>query len=131
MFFINSPKFGPVHTARLRSCRTPLSSHLLPSPTPFFALFFSSPQKRKEVTLTQEKKNSNKKKKNRKERRISRQDACADNIDPRLPLKHLLCLTEFCLLDFLRSRMNHRCLLKCHRGELLQLKNNNSAFLHS
>lgn len=26
---------------------------------------------------------------------ISRQDACADSIDPWLPLKHLLCLTDF------------------------------------
>lgn len=36
-----------------------------------------------------------KSKKKKKSACVSRQDACADNIDPQLPLKNLLCLTDF------------------------------------
>lgn len=130
---LNSARFTPLASDPAEPHSRPTSFPLPPPLCPFFLL--SSKKKEGGDINPRKKKNSNKKKEKRKERRISRQDACADNIDPRLPLKHLLCLTEFCLLDFLRSRMNHRCLLKCHRGQLLQpvlkKKQRFGLFLHS
>lgn len=57
---------------------------LPPSPSSPFATLSLSLKRRKEVTFTLLKKAC-----------VSRQDARADNIDPWLPLKNLLCLTDF------------------------------------
>lgn len=59
-----------------------------PYPTTSFSSLYSSCspwEDGKEVTFTHKKKKAC----------VSRQDACADNIDPQLPLKNLLCLTDF------------------------------------
>lgn len=76
---LNSARFG-MFASDLADLLSPPAP-----PSPPFALFLLSlPLKReKEVTFT------------KKKTRISRQDACADNIDPWLPLKNLLCLTDF------------------------------------
>lgn len=68
MFFINSPKFGPVHTEPHSS---PTSFPLPPPLCPFFLL---SSKRKKEVTLTQEKKQQQKKRK--KKRKTYFQTGC-------------------------------------------------------
>lgn len=117
---LNSARFRPLASdpAEPRSHPTPPPRR----PPPLCPLFspLLSLKRREEVTLTQEEKKRGEK---NKKTCISRQDACADSIDPWLPLKHLLCLTDFRLLDSLCSRMNHRCLLKCHPVQLRNLCN--------
>lgn len=79
-FSSNFPKFSLVWNVCISSRWPPFPSHLLLLlPLPF--LLSLSLKRKKEVTFTKA--------------CISRQDACADNIDPWLPLKNLLCMTDF------------------------------------
>lgn len=82
-FSSNFPKFGPVWNVCSRSPWPPSPFHLLLLLSAALFLLFLSLKRKKEVTFTL------------KKACISRQDACADNIDPWLPLKNLLCLTDF------------------------------------
>lgn len=101
LFCFYSNSFGLSQSSLSRS------QSLLTSPSPWCFPPFFSLKREKKATLNPPLLTPGKKK-----ACISRQDAWADNIDPWLPLKHLLCLTDFPLLDFTCRRMNQRCLLK-------------------